>query len=64
MTGKVYTYGAKLEVASPRFSQRADFFVYICFACLVILVSYVHLATTILFLFCWLKFIYVALSSN
>jgi hypothetical protein len=32
-------YGAKLEIASPRFSQRADFFAYICFVCVVILVS-------------------------
>jgi hypothetical protein len=32
-------YGSKLEIASPRFSQRADFFTYICFACFVILVS-------------------------
>jgi hypothetical protein len=45
----VYTYGAKLEVASPRFSQRADFFVYICSACLVILVSCVHITIAILF---------------
>jgi Derlin-2/3 len=44
----VYTYGAKLEVASPRFPQRADFFVYIYFACLVILVSCVHIAIIIL----------------
>jgi hypothetical protein len=36
----VYVYGAKLEIASPRFSQRADFFTYICFVCFVILVSY------------------------
>jgi hypothetical protein len=35
----VYVYGAKLEIASPRFSQRADFFTYICFVCFVILVS-------------------------
>ncbi|TVY71328.1 Derlin-1.2 [Lachnellula suecica] len=32
-----YTYGAKLESASPRFSQRADYVTYICFVCLVIL---------------------------
>jgi hypothetical protein len=37
---EVYTYGAKLEIASPRFSQRADFITYICFICFVILVSW------------------------
>jgi hypothetical protein len=40
---KVFTCGGKLEIASPRFSQRADFFTYICFICLVILVSYLIL---------------------
>ncbi|RDW59539.1 hypothetical protein BP6252_12626 [Coleophoma cylindrospora] len=33
----LYVFGAKLETASPRFAQRADFFYYICFECLVIL---------------------------
>ncbi|TVY39569.1 Derlin [Lachnellula subtilissima] len=33
----LYTYGSKLEIASPRFSQRADFFTYICFCSVVIL---------------------------
>jgi hypothetical protein len=37
---EVYTYGAKLEIASPRFSQRADFISYIWFICFVILVSW------------------------
>jgi hypothetical protein len=36
----VYVYGSKLEIASPRFSQRADFFTYICFVCFIILVSH------------------------
>ncbi|PMD12131.1 hypothetical protein NA56DRAFT_715688 [Hyaloscypha hepaticicola] len=31
--------GGILESTSPRFSQRADFFTYICFLCLVILLS-------------------------
>lgn len=35
----VYVYGAKLEIASPRFTQRADFVTYILFVCGVILVS-------------------------
>ncbi|PVH89198.1 hypothetical protein DL98DRAFT_508309 [Cadophora sp. DSE1049] len=34
----VYVYGAKLEIASPRFSQRADFVTYLCFMCGVILI--------------------------
>ncbi|KAG0650832.1 cDerlin-2 [Hyphodiscus hymeniophilus] len=34
----IYVYGAKLEIASPRFSQRADFVTYICFVCGIILV--------------------------
>ncbi|TVY91781.1 Derlin, partial [Lachnellula willkommii] len=33
----LYTYGALLEISSPRFSQRADFFTYICFSSVVIL---------------------------
>jgi len=37
--GVVYVYGAKLEIASPRFSQRADFVTYLCFICGIILVS-------------------------
>lgn len=36
----VFMCGGILESTSPRFSQRADFFTYICFLCLVILVSY------------------------
>jgi hypothetical protein len=35
----VYVYGAKLEIASPRFMQRAEFITYTCFVCGVILVS-------------------------
>jgi hypothetical protein len=35
----VYTYGSKLETASPRFTQPGDFFTYIVFVCTVILVS-------------------------
>jgi Derlin-2/3 len=38
--GEVYKYGAKLEIASPRFQQRAEFITYILFICLVILVSW------------------------
>ncbi|CZR60115.1 related to F-LANa protein [Phialocephala subalpina] len=34
----LYVYGAKLEIASPRFSQRADFVTYICFSCGIILI--------------------------
>ncbi|KAK0103967.1 hypothetical protein ONS96_005072 [Cadophora gregata f. sp. sojae] len=34
----LYVYGAKLEIASPRFSQRADFVTYLCFICGVILI--------------------------
>ncbi|TVY49022.1 Derlin [Lachnellula occidentalis] len=33
----LYTYGSQLEIASPRFSQRADLFTYICFSSVVIL---------------------------
>ncbi|KAH7399883.1 ER-associated proteolytic system protein-like protein Der1 [Cadophora sp. MPI-SDFR-AT-0126] len=33
----LYVYGAKLEIASPRFSQRADFVTYLCFICAIIL---------------------------
>jgi hypothetical protein len=35
----VYTYGSKLETASPRFSQPGDFMSYILFVCLTILVG-------------------------
>jgi len=35
----VYIYTSKNEIASPRFTQRADFITYICFVCAVILVS-------------------------
>lgn len=34
----LYVYGAKLEISSPRFSQRADFVTYICFSCGIILI--------------------------
>jgi hypothetical protein len=43
-------YGSKLEIASPRFSQRADFFTYICFVCFVILVSQTHVIIFLLLL--------------
>jgi len=36
----VYTYGSKLETASPRFSQPGDFFTYIVFVCLTVLVGH------------------------
>jgi Derlin-2/3 len=35
----VYTYGSKLESASPRFSQPGDFMTYILFVCFTILVG-------------------------
>jgi hypothetical protein len=35
----LYTYGSKLEVGSPRFSEPGDFFIYIIFVCTIILVS-------------------------
>ncbi|KAG4441970.1 hypothetical protein IFR05_002538 [Cadophora sp. M221] len=34
----LYVYGAKLEIASPRFSQRADFVTYLWFICGIILI--------------------------
>ncbi|KAL2071213.1 hypothetical protein VTL71DRAFT_12448 [Oculimacula yallundae] len=37
LTTVVYVYGSKLEIASPRFSQRADFATYLCFISGVIL---------------------------
>ncbi|KAJ8064304.1 hypothetical protein OCU04_006650 [Sclerotinia nivalis] len=33
----VYTYGSKLETASPRFSQPGDFLTYVLFVCAMIL---------------------------
>ncbi len=36
----VYTYGSKLETASPRFSRPADFYSYIIFLWVTILVSF------------------------
>ncbi|KAF8865841.1 hypothetical protein BDZ45DRAFT_735780 [Acephala macrosclerotiorum] len=33
----LYTYGSKLETASPRFTEPGDFFVYIVFVCTTIL---------------------------
>jgi hypothetical protein len=35
----VYTYGSKLETASPRFSQPGDFMTYLLFVCFTILVG-------------------------
>jgi hypothetical protein len=35
----VWTYGTGLELNSPRFSQPGDFFTYVAFVALVILVS-------------------------
>lgn len=35
----LYTYGSQLETGSPQFSQPGDFFVYLIFQCVVILVS-------------------------
>ena len=35
----VYNYGSQLEKDSPRFNQPGDFFVYIAFVSVVILVS-------------------------
>ena len=35
----MYTYGSKLEVASPKFSEPGDFLVYIVFVCATILVG-------------------------
>jgi Derlin-2/3 len=35
----VYTYGSKLETASPRFSQPGDFMTYVLFVCFTILVG-------------------------
>ena len=34
----LYTYGSALETTSPSFSQPGDFFVYLVFVCVVILV--------------------------
>jgi hypothetical protein len=39
MSATVYTYGSKLETASPRFSQPGDFMTYLLFVCFTILVG-------------------------
>lgn len=38
----LYTYGSRLETTSPAFSQPGDFFVYLVFVALVILVSLLY----------------------
>ena len=42
-SGIVYTYGSKLEKASPKFTQPGDFLTYILFVCTVIVVSIIIL---------------------
>ncbi len=46
----MYVYGAKLEIASRRFLQRADFVTYISFICGVILVSGIIIVMEVVFL--------------
>lgn len=48
----VYTYGSKLETASPRFSQPGDFFTYLVFVCITVLVGYIF-SNVICFNFLW-----------
>jgi len=40
----LYTYGSQLETEANRFTQPGDFFIYLLFVCLVILVS-AHLSS-------------------
>ncbi|RDW89544.1 derlin-1 [Coleophoma cylindrospora] len=40
----LYTYGSKLETASPRFAQPGDFFTYLVFVAVTILVSTIFIA--------------------
>jgi hypothetical protein len=40
IVGLAWTYGTGLELNSPRFSQPGDFFTYVVFVALVILVSF------------------------
>lgn len=45
----LWTYGSNLEKDSPRFLRKGDFFVYVAFVELVILVSVLVLRGTLLF---------------
>jgi len=47
----LYTYGSKLETASPKFSQPGDFLTYVLFLLVSILVGLFSLIVTIIISF-------------